>query len=65
MHTTALPNDARIAVIGGGPAGIATAKELAERGFEVGVLEASDDLGGQWHTGAAQSGIWPGMRWPM
>ena len=35
MHTTALPNDARIAVIGGGPAGIATAKELAERGFSV------------------------------
>ena len=26
------------------------------------VLEASDDLGGQWHTGAAHSGIWPGMR---
>ena len=62
MHTTALPNDARIAVIGGGPAGIATAKELAERGFAVQVLEASDDLGGQWHTGAAHSGIWPGMR---
>ncbi len=62
MHTTALPNDARIAVIGGGPAGIATAKELVERGFAVGVIEASDDLGGQWHTGAAHSGIWPGMR---
>ena len=30
MHTTTLPNDARIAVIGGGPAGIANAKELAE-----------------------------------
>jgi dimethylaniline monooxygenase (N-oxide forming) len=62
MHTTALPNDARIAVIGGGPAGIATARELAERGFDVQVLEASDDLGGQWNTGAAHSGIWPGMR---
>ena len=47
MHTTALPNDARIAVIGGGPAGIAAAKELAERGLAVQVLEASDDLGGQ------------------
>jgi cation diffusion facilitator CzcD-associated flavoprotein CzcO len=62
MHTTALPNDARIAVIGGGPAGIATAKELIERGFAVEVIEASDDLGGQWNTGAAHSGIWPGMR---
>jgi cation diffusion facilitator CzcD-associated flavoprotein CzcO len=62
MHTTALPTSARIAVIGGGPAGIATAKELIERGFAVTVLEASDDLGGQWSAGAAHSGIWPGMR---
>jgi cation diffusion facilitator CzcD-associated flavoprotein CzcO len=62
MHTTALPNDARIAVIGGGPAGIATAKELIERGFAVQVIEASGDLGGQWNTGAPHSGIWPGMR---
>lgn len=25
------------------------------------VFEASDDLGGQWHTTAARSGVWPGM----
>ncbi len=25
------------------------------------VFEASDDLGGQWHTTAAHSGVWPGM----
>jgi dimethylaniline monooxygenase (N-oxide forming) len=62
MHNTALPNDARIAVIGGGPAGIATAKELAERGFQVLVIEQSHDLGGQWNTGAEHSGVWPGMR---
>jgi hypothetical protein len=28
----------------------------------VSVFEASDDLGGQWNTTAAHSGIWPGMR---
>src|SRR3954471_12554838 len=31
-------------------------------GFDVTVFEASDDLGGQWHTTAAHSGVWPGMR---
>ena len=25
------------------------------------MLEAADDLGGQWNAGAAHSGIWPGM----
>jgi cation diffusion facilitator CzcD-associated flavoprotein CzcO len=62
MHTTALPNDARIAVIGGGPAGIASAKELLGRGFSVLVIEQGRDLGGQWLTGAEHSAVWPGMR---
>ena len=38
------------------------AKHAIEAGFEVSVFEASDDLGGQWNTAAAHSGIWPGMR---
>jgi cation diffusion facilitator CzcD-associated flavoprotein CzcO len=62
MHTTALPQDARIAVIGGGPAGIITAKELIGRGFSVLVLEQGHSLGGQWLTGAEHSAVWPGMR---
>jgi dimethylaniline monooxygenase (N-oxide forming) len=62
MHTTALPKDARIAVIGGGPAGIASAKELAERGFSVQVIEGSHSLGGQWLAGSEHSAVWPGMR---
>jgi dimethylaniline monooxygenase (N-oxide forming) len=33
-----------------------------EAGFDVTVFEASDDLGGQWYTTAAHSGVWPGMR---
>jgi dimethylaniline monooxygenase (N-oxide forming) len=53
---------ARVAVIGAGPGGLVAAKHAIEAGFEASVFEASDDLGGQWNTTAAHSGIWPGMR---
>ena len=53
---------ARVAVIGAGPGGLVAAKHAIEAGFDVSVFEASDDLGGQWNTTAAHSGIWPGMR---
>jgi dimethylaniline monooxygenase (N-oxide forming) len=53
---------ARVAVIGAGPGGLVAAKHAIEAGFEVSVFEASDDLGGQWNTAAAHSGIWAGMR---
>ena len=56
-----LRDGARVAVIGAGPSGLATAKHALEAGFDVSVLEAADDLGGQWNAGAAHSGIWPGM----
>jgi dimethylaniline monooxygenase (N-oxide forming) len=51
----------RVAVIGAGPSGLVTAKHLLAAGFDVTVLEAADDLGGQWNTGGAVSGVWPGM----
>jgi cation diffusion facilitator CzcD-associated flavoprotein CzcO len=57
-----LSRGARVAVIGAGPGGLVAAKHAIEAGFEVSVFEASDDLGGQWNTAAAHSGIWPGMR---
>jgi cation diffusion facilitator CzcD-associated flavoprotein CzcO len=57
-----LPSSARVAVVGAGPGGLVTAKHAIEAGFEVAVFEASDDLGGQWHSTAAHSGVWPGMR---
>jgi dimethylaniline monooxygenase (N-oxide forming) len=57
-----LAHGARVAVIGAGPGGLAAAKHAISSGFDTTVFEASDDLGGQWHTTAAHSGIWPGMR---
>jgi len=57
-----LRDGARIAVVGAGPAGLVAAKHALERGFDVSVFEAQDDLGGQWHTTSPRSGVWPGMR---
>jgi dimethylaniline monooxygenase (N-oxide forming) len=53
---------ARVAIVGAGPSGLTAAKHALQAGFDVTVFEASDDLGGQWHTTAAHSGVWPGMR---
>jgi dimethylaniline monooxygenase (N-oxide forming) len=52
---------ARVAIVGAGPGGLAAAKYAIEAGFDVTVFEASDDLGGQWHSTARHSGVWPGM----
>ncbi|MCX6399921.1 MAG: NADPH-dependent 2,4-dienoyl-CoA reductase [Propionibacteriales bacterium] len=38
----------RVAIVGGGPAGLATAVSAAERGHDVTLFEASDELGGQF-----------------
>jgi dimethylaniline monooxygenase (N-oxide forming) len=57
-----LASGARVAVIGAGPGGLVAAKHAMASGFDTTVFEASDDLGGQWHTTAAHSGVWPGMR---
>ena len=38
----------KVAVIGAGPAGLACATALAERGHEVDLFEARDDIGGQF-----------------
>jgi hypothetical protein len=57
-----LSRGARVAVIGAGPGGLVSAKHAIGARFDVTVFEASDDLGGQWNSAAAHSGIWRGMR---
>lgn len=57
-----LRSAARIAVIGAGPGGLVAAKHAVEAGFDTTVFEASSDLGGQWHSTAPHSGVWPGMQ---
>ena len=39
----------RVAVVGGGPAGLAAATALAERGHEVHLFEAASEIGGQFN----------------
>ena len=56
-----LPDAARIAIVGAGPAGIVAAKYALEAGFEPTVFEAGDRLGGQWDVTSPHSGVWPGM----
>ena len=49
--------DERIAVIGAGIAGATAARALADRGFDVVVVEARDRIGGRVHT--VTDGSWP------
>ncbi|HYH79202.1 MAG TPA: FAD-dependent oxidoreductase [Longimicrobium sp.] len=50
---TAAGGRKRIAVIGGGPAGLTTVKELAEKGFEVTAFDRNPGLGGVFTTAYA------------
>jgi cation diffusion facilitator CzcD-associated flavoprotein CzcO len=55
-------SDTRVAIIGGGPAGLVAARYLKAHGFHPVVFEQSDRIGGQWNARGTHSGIWPGMR---
>src|SRR5215468_3964083 len=50
-----------VAIIGAGPAGLVTARWLAQHGFDPVLFEAGERLGGQWSSGPA-SATWAGMR---
>jgi 2,4-dienoyl-CoA reductase (NADPH2) len=47
---------APVAVVGGGPAGLTSARELASAGFQVTLFEAADSLGGQFCLAARVPG---------
>ncbi len=44
------PNGKKVAVVGGGPAGMSCASELASLGFSVTLYEQSQELGGQFNV---------------
>jgi NADPH-dependent glutamate synthase beta subunit-like oxidoreductase len=50
LYVPSAPKNQRIAVVGGGPAGIMAAWELALRGYSITVFEAQRYLGGQIET---------------
>lgn len=56
-----MPSNA-VAIVGAGPAGLVTARWLAQYGFEPVLFEAADRLGGQWNGASRLSGTWRGMR---
>ena len=49
LTISAAPQKKRIAVVGAGPAGLAAATTLAERGHEVHLFESSAEIGGQFN----------------
>ena len=56
-----MPPMARVAIVGGGPAGLSAARYLLHEGFEPVILERAAALGGQWSGDRRVSGIWPSM----
>lgn len=44
--STPVPNGKKVAVVGGGPAGLGTAAALAQMGYAVDIFESRDQLGG-------------------
>ncbi len=45
-----------VAVIGAGPSGLVTCKEMQVQGFDAQIFEHSGDLGGQWNVSNPKSG---------
>ena len=56
-----MPAMARVAIVGGGPAGLSAARYLLHEGFDPVILERAAALGGQWSGDRRASGIWPSM----
>ena len=50
-----------VAIIGAGPAGLASARYLHAAGFAPVLFDQSDGVGGQWRVGGGYSSMWSGM----
>ena len=50
-----------MAIIGAGPGGLAAARFLKSQGFLPTLIEAHNDLGGQWNAQNPASGVWTAM----
>ncbi|KAK9684522.1 hypothetical protein RND81_10G215600 [Saponaria officinalis] len=48
MVTTSMSQGKKVCVIGAGPSGLVTARELRKEGHNVVVMEQNHDIGGQW-----------------
>ncbi|MBY0491712.1 MAG: NAD(P)-binding domain-containing protein [Gemmatimonadaceae bacterium] len=53
--------NARVAIIGAGPAGLVAARWMQQVGFVPVLFERASDVGGQWRAGDADSSVWRGM----
>ena len=51
----------KIAIIGAGPGGLATARYLKSQGFAPQIFESHSAAGGQWDYSNPNSGVWPQM----
>lgn len=56
------PMTGPVAIVGAGPAGLATARWLKQHGLQPHIFEASGGLGGQWNARGSTSATWAGMR---
>ena len=52
----------KVAIVGGGPGGLASARFLKSCGFTPVIIDSHSGIGGQWDHQNANSGIWPQMR---
>lgn len=48
----------KVAIIGGGPAGLVSAKEFKALGHDVTLFESSAQIGGQWNSNNKRSAVW-------
>ena len=50
-----------VAIVGGGPAGLITAKEALACDLRPTVFESSSQIGGQWNLDSDTSAVWPSL----